>query len=67
MRIDRSIRMIVLATVMTVTAWLAAADWARADHELPRAAFSHSASVGNRLPAHLQYASASYQLTCMIG
>ena len=33
----------------------------------PRAAFSHSASVGNRLPAHAQYAAASCQLTCVTG
>src|SRR5439155_985342 len=31
------------------------------------AAISHSASEGNRRPAHLQYASASYQLTWMTG
>src|SRR5215210_4808671 len=31
------------------------------------AAFSHSASVGRRLPAHRAYASASYQETCTTG
>src|SRR6266540_4227570 len=33
----------------------------------PRAAFSHSASVGNRFPIHRQYRSASDQLTSRIG
>mmetsp|Transcript_18150 Transcript_18150/g.50468 ORF Transcript_18150/g.50468 Transcript_18150/m.50468 type:complete len:228 (+) Transcript_18150:520-1203(+) len=33
----------------------------------PRAAFSHSASVGKRRPAHLQYALASFQLMCTTG
>ena len=33
----------------------------------PRASFSHSASVGSRLPAHRQKASASYQLTLITG
>src|SRR5207302_6742770 len=32
-----------------------------------RAAFSHSASVGRRLPAQVQYALASCQLTCTTG
>src|SRR5690242_113232 len=32
---------------------------------VPAAANSHSASVGNLRLAHLQYASASYQLTCI--
>ena len=32
---------------------------------LPRAAFSHSASVGNRLPAHC--ASASRNAVCVLG
>jgi len=36
MRLDRTISLIALATVMGVTAWLAAADWAHADHELPK-------------------------------
>ncbi|HRB82547.1 MAG TPA: hypothetical protein PK614_09855, partial [Nitrospira sp.] len=36
MRIDRTISLIALATVMGVTALLAAADWAHADHELPK-------------------------------
>src|SRR5580765_2331471 len=31
------------------------------------AAFSHSASVGRRLPAHLAYADASKKLTCETG
>src|SRR5258707_2406529 len=30
----------------------------------PHAAFSHSSSVGRRLPAHLAYADASRKLTC---
>ena len=33
----------------------------------PRAALSHSASVGKRPPAHAQNASASYQLTSTAG
>ena len=33
----------------------------------PRAAISHSASVGSRLPAHCAYASASYQETSTTG
>ena len=33
----------------------------------PRAPFSHSNSLGNRTPAHWQYASAPYQLTCTTG
>src|SRR5215510_15866350 len=33
----------------------------------PRAAFSHSASVGRRLPIQAQYALALYQLTCTTG
>src|SRR5437016_418112 len=33
----------------------------------PRAAFSHSASVGNRWPAHWQYALASCQVTPTTG
>ena len=36
MRLDRTISLIALATVMGVTAGLAAADWAHADHELPK-------------------------------
>src|SRR5438093_5928650 len=34
---------------------------------VPRAAFSHSASVGKRLPAHVQYARASSQDTYATG
>src|SRR5512140_3843021 len=34
---------------------------------LPRAAYSHSASVGNRFPAHVQYATAWFQSTQLIG
>jgi len=33
----------------------------------PRAAFSHSASVGKRFPAHLQYSVASFHDTCSTG
>src|SRR5215218_1002407 len=33
----------------------------------PRAAYSHSASVGSRLPIHLQYAAAWYQSTQLRG
>src|SRR5512137_1463223 len=33
----------------------------------PRAAYSHSASVGRRPPAHLQYATASAQVTVWTG
>ena len=33
----------------------------------PRAALSHSASVGSRLPTHCAYAIAAYQLTYVTG
>ena len=33
----------------------------------PRAAYSHSASVGRRLPAHVAYACASCHVTLTIG
>src|SRR5262249_25756618 len=33
----------------------------------PRAAYSHSASVGRRLPAQRQYSVASFQETCVTG
>jgi RNA polymerase sigma-70 factor (ECF subfamily) len=33
----------------------------------PRIAYSNSASVGNRVPAHWQYATASCQVTCTTG
>jgi hypothetical protein len=33
----------------------------------PRAANSHSASVGNRFPAHAAYAAASFHDTCVTG
>ena len=39
----------------------------RAPSSPPRAAYSHSASVGSDLPAHVAYASASSYATCTTG